>query len=132
MLRVDNTVRTKGGYRNMPAEYRAIAISLLRARDGDFCWICNKRMKMKEMTIDHVIPVTNGGVSDGANVKLAHASCNSQRLRPHLKKTHCKRGHLRTDENLRVSGRTKSGTLIYGCRLCHNEARKERRKIAQG
>jgi HNH endonuclease len=116
--------QTVGGYRNMPAEYRLIAISLLRQRDGDECAICGQFMPYDEMTIDHIQPVTDGGLSMANNVQLAHSSCNKQRLRPHMRTEFCKRGHPRTSENYRLVGHTKSGTPRYGCRLCHNITRK--------
>lgn len=112
----------------MPAEYRLIAISLLRQRDGDDCAICGEHMPYDEMSIDHIIPVFDGGLSMANNIQLAHLSCNKQRQRPHMQLKVCKRGHPRTDANSRLVGHTKNGSPRYGCRLCYNMTRKAWRK----
>lgn len=46
-------------------------------RDKGVCGICHKKVSPKSAWhIDHVIPLSRGGVHSYANVQLAHARCN--------------------------------------------------------
>jgi len=58
----------------------------IAARDRYHCGICHKRVAMtkavphpKAPTIDHVVPLAEGGEDTAANVRLAHFLCNSAR-----------------------------------------------------
>ncbi|WP_112469424.1 HNH endonuclease [Streptomyces triticisoli] len=53
-------------------------------RDRFRCQLCGKRVAMKQVvphpkapTVDHVVPVSEGGDDTRANVQLAHFLCNS-------------------------------------------------------
>jgi 5-methylcytosine-specific restriction endonuclease McrA len=55
-------------------------------RDRYRCGICRKRVAMRQVvphpkapTIDHLIPVSDGGDDIKVNVQLAHFICNSRR-----------------------------------------------------
>jgi 5-methylcytosine-specific restriction endonuclease McrA len=51
------------------------------------CHICGKRFTKKDpATLDHVIPISNGGRHEASNIALAHKSCNSRKRdkRTHL------------------------------------------------
>lgn len=55
-------------------------------RDDFQCWICGRpvlilvdRNDPEKATIDHVIPVSKGGVDAPSNVKCCHRSCNEFR-----------------------------------------------------
>lgn len=67
---------------------RGLAITRLMARDGDRCWICGEALDRKEpcpwknpsaVSFDHVVPRSEGGVSDLHNLRLAHRACNMAR-----------------------------------------------------
>lgn len=46
-------------------------------RDNGICGICKRRVDRNgKWEIDHVIPISKGGVHAYANVQLAHQSCN--------------------------------------------------------
>ncbi|MDX2892491.1 HNH endonuclease signature motif containing protein [Streptomyces scabiei] len=56
----------------------------IAARDGGRCGLCGRRVSMKwkaphpkSPTIDHLMPVSEGGDDSRANVQLAHWGCNS-------------------------------------------------------
>lgn len=51
------------------------------ARDGWRCHICGARVTRKTWSLDHLIPVADGGPHSRANVALAHAICNKRRSR---------------------------------------------------
>jgi len=62
-------------------------ITRLAERDGWKCHLCGKRVdptltgttnKMKA-SVDHLIPISHGGVDDMVNAKLAHLRCNAKR-----------------------------------------------------
>lgn len=55
-------------------------------RDGYRCQLCRRKVDMrlqvphlKAPTIDHVIPLANGGDDTRVNVQLAHFQCNSRK-----------------------------------------------------
>lgn len=44
---------------------------------GNICALCGKPIEdMKECTIDHIIPVSKGGLTTVENCQLAHRKCN--------------------------------------------------------
>lgn len=45
-------------------------------RDGTDCWFCGKPMPLNDMTLEHLVPKSNGGRNTLANYALAHAHCN--------------------------------------------------------
>ncbi|MEU1559503.1 HNH endonuclease signature motif containing protein [Streptomyces mirabilis] len=56
----------------------------IAARDRERCGLCGGRVAMRQVaphpkapTIDHVVPVSEGGDDTRANVQLAHFRCNS-------------------------------------------------------
>lgn len=62
---------------------RHITLQELYIRDKGICWICGGKVNMNldhndEMygSIDHVIPISKGGMDSWDNVKLAHRRCN--------------------------------------------------------
>lgn len=40
------------------------------------CAICGKPVKFNKMTIDHIMPLSQGGTDDFSNLQLACHSCN--------------------------------------------------------
>jgi len=70
-------------------------------RDGWRCMICRKPLKRGAAvphplapTIDHIVPLADGGTHEPANVQAAHFLCNSTKGA----------GHLGTGEQLRLLG----------------------------
>ena len=68
-----------------------ISLKDLSIRDNDICWLCGKPVDWTDYTmdgdtfiagntypsIDHVKPLSRGGLHEWGNVKLAHRICNS-------------------------------------------------------
>jgi 5-methylcytosine-specific restriction endonuclease McrA len=50
-------------------------------RDGWRCHLCGRKVKPTEASIDHLIPIADGGPHSYANVATAHLSCNIRRGR---------------------------------------------------
>ena len=60
-------------------------VELLRARDGEDCWLCGGRLQFsaapnskKAPTIEHLTPRSLGGGSALDNLALCHPGCNRQ------------------------------------------------------
>jgi hypothetical protein len=74
----DMTTRgNNNGYRARPDLRLA-----LKLRDGFRCLYCNKDLAdgtFDDVTIDHLVPVVNGGSNDTINVITACRSCNCSR-----------------------------------------------------
>jgi 5-methylcytosine-specific restriction endonuclease McrA len=45
-------------------------------RDNWRCGICGKKVKPKDASLDHIIPLAQGGKHEYANVQCAHKRCN--------------------------------------------------------
>lgn len=45
-------------------------------RDHGICGICGKPVSKNDYTIDHIIPVCNGGSNDPDNLRITHFDCN--------------------------------------------------------
>ena len=61
----------------------AVALELVRQRDGDICWRCGHGMDFteprkgrKSATIEHVMPLSLGGTWALENLVLCHVGCN--------------------------------------------------------
>jgi len=73
---------------------RDITAKKLYYRDGGVCWICGKPCDIDDYeekdgtvvcgdnypSVDHVVPISEGGTDSWDNVKLAHRSCNTKRF----------------------------------------------------
>lgn len=60
--------------------------AIVRKRDGDNCWICNRLVPeglphgdADQATIDHVRERSRGGTDALPNLRLAHKYCNENR-----------------------------------------------------
>lgn len=57
-------------------------VAEIRERDGNRCHLCRRKVSVKpyphplSASLDHVIPLTKGGMHERSNVRLAHLSCN--------------------------------------------------------
>lgn len=40
------------------------------------CGLCGHRIKKKDLTVDHIIPLSRGGTHELTNLRLVHAKCN--------------------------------------------------------
>lgn len=63
-----------------------ISLGSLGIRDGWTCHICQGEVQRgpgsneaDSPTIDHIIPVSKGGLHEWSNVALAHKGCNSSK-----------------------------------------------------
>jgi 5-methylcytosine-specific restriction endonuclease McrA len=51
----------------------------LYARDGGKCHLCHRRVSLKHLSIDHIIPKSLGGPGTWENLAIAHLRCNVKR-----------------------------------------------------
>lgn len=73
------------------ARWRDLLVGYMRERDGDRCAICRKAIRFDlpsgplghksglGPSVDHVVPRSQGGSDDLANLRLAHWACNRKR-----------------------------------------------------
>ncbi len=64
------------GYDRLPKTRVKLSRRNLFARDGNRCQYCGKRFPTSELTIDHVIPRSQGGQTVWENVVSACVACN--------------------------------------------------------
>lgn len=48
-------------------------------RDGGICHLCHRKVSPKHFSLDHLIPLSKGGLHIPSNVALAHTKCNNLR-----------------------------------------------------
>jgi len=60
-----------------------VKLADIAERDGWRCGVCRRRVNPrfawphpKSPSLDHIIPLSEGGKHDPANVRLAHLGCN--------------------------------------------------------
>ena len=70
---------------------RAISVKSVYERDNGVCWLCgglcdiNADPNSNEYpSVDHVLPISLGGMDEWGNVRLAHRYCNSLRGNRHI------------------------------------------------
>lgn len=76
--------RRSKGYRQSAPKGEPYTQAMLVSRDGDDCYLCGRVMDFSKGTkgspwtvsIDHVLPLSLGGVDGLENVRLAHVRCN--------------------------------------------------------
>jgi endogenous inhibitor of DNA gyrase (YacG/DUF329 family) len=63
-----------------------VSLAYIYERDGGRCKICGKKVDIKKLaphpksaTLDHIIPLAEGGLHEKKNVQLAHFICNSRK-----------------------------------------------------
>lgn len=79
---LQRSLRVRGGSDEKPGYLRAAICK----RDGWRCGICAERVNPsleyphpRAASLDHVVPVSEGGLSDPANLRLVHLVCNLRR-----------------------------------------------------
>ena len=66
-------------YSGVPRMTPSFSRSNLFQRDGNMCQYCGRKPGTKELTIDHVLPRSRGGLSTWVNCVLACVECNRRK-----------------------------------------------------
>lgn len=53
-----------------------ISFVAIKLRDKMICGLCGKKVREKELSLDHIIPLSCGGAHAEWNLQVAHRSCN--------------------------------------------------------
>lgn len=77
LLKRNTEARRRTRLRNNTIELFSYNEILLR--DGYKCHICGRRVAKKDVSFDHLIPVSKGGAHRRDNVAIAHLKCNLKR-----------------------------------------------------
>lgn len=56
-----------------------VSLAVLVGRDNNRCGICGKVVPVAERSIDHILPISKGGVHSYSNTRLTHLRCNFRR-----------------------------------------------------
>jgi 5-methylcytosine-specific restriction endonuclease McrA len=82
----NRTKRPKAKYKHRPnfpqrrTNYRLMVVELLMARDGDVCRYCDSSFSdVKNIVLDHILAVADGGGDEVANIQLLHRGCNGSK-----------------------------------------------------
>lgn len=63
--------------RKRGATIEHVDLAVVIARDKGLCGICGKKVKATDISIDHILPLSQGGAHAMYNVQLAHRRCNT-------------------------------------------------------
>lgn len=87
--RVTDLYRMASAAGHSGKHWRRLLVGYLRERDGDKCKICRRVIRFdlrsgprghdSGPSVDHVVPRSQGGSDELANLRLAHWGCNRQR-----------------------------------------------------
>ena len=65
--------------RQLAAFVEHVNIAVLVERDCGICGICRLPVAPGDRSIDHILPLADGGVHSYANTRLTHRLCNVRR-----------------------------------------------------
>ncbi len=77
-LRIPSVIRLLE-YRRIPYEARALSRKNILIRDRHTCQFCNRVLPASELTLDHVLPRSQGGKSTWENLVACCHACNNQK-----------------------------------------------------
>ena len=69
-------LRERRRFRLLAAFVEDVAVEVLVERDHDRCGICGKAVPVSERSVDHILPLSKGGLHSYANTRLTHLRCN--------------------------------------------------------
>jgi 5-methylcytosine-specific restriction endonuclease McrA len=70
--------------RRRKAFIESVDIKMIYARDSGICQLCKKPVPREQASMDHIIPLSAGGVHAPWNVQLTHLRCNLKRNRGYI------------------------------------------------
>jgi 5-methylcytosine-specific restriction endonuclease McrA len=73
---VNNHARQRRARKRAALHTEPINQDIVYKRDKGICSLCHKHVAKKDMSLDHVIPLTKGGDDTYQNIALAHLLCN--------------------------------------------------------
>jgi 5-methylcytosine-specific restriction endonuclease McrA len=78
-------LRSRSRFRQPSGPIRTARLRMFE-RDGWICWLCREAVDPalrwpdgRSASLDHVVPLSQGGVDDESNLRLAHLDCNAAR-----------------------------------------------------
>lgn len=66
------------------ARVEVVSMDVLYARDSGICQICKRPVSREAASMDHIIPIVDGGAHALWNVQLTHLTCNLRRNRGYI------------------------------------------------
>ncbi len=107
VVRVPEVIRLKNFVR-VPYKEASFCRKNVLLRDGGVCQYCGQEYRFEDLTVDHVVPLSRGGLDAWSNVLAACKDCNR------------KKGNMLPDEAsmllLRRPGAPRSATFLQVAR----------------
>lgn len=74
--RVADAAQRQRARRAGAAVVEVIDRGVIIERDGSICYLCNATVDDDEIELDHVVPLSRGGVHTADNLRVTHRRCN--------------------------------------------------------
>ena len=75
----------------LPSAHRHWRIGHLIDKYGNLCYLCGEAFyDMKQISVDHVVPLSEGGADEITNLRLAHVLCNNRKASMTVEEYHAK------------------------------------------
>lgn len=73
------TARRRAWKTNQSLPHERVSRKEIFKRDNFICHLCKKKVKTEQLSIDHLIPLSQGGQHTYGNLATAHLLCNQRR-----------------------------------------------------
>lgn len=79
--KINNPERRKQHAHNYNARKRGAKVGhvdyiFITIRDRMVCYLCERKIKRKDLSFDHVVPLSRGGKHSNDNIRSTHLACN--------------------------------------------------------
>ena len=65
--------------KNVNRRTNGYAKNYIKVHDNEKCLYCNKRLTNKNVTVDHIVPISKGGNNTQVNMIVCCKKCNNER-----------------------------------------------------
>ena len=66
---------------NLRKQRKNTIFNLLKKRNmgNVFCFVCGKKVKFEDATLEHITPLSKGGSDEMSNYSISHKKCNNEK-----------------------------------------------------
>lgn len=66
--------------KNRRQNRRKTIYKMTMKREGSVpCFVCHEHVELKNMSLEHIVPLSKGGTDEMGNLSISHVECNNKR-----------------------------------------------------